>query len=948
MAVLLAGCSKAPSQPGSAKAEWQAYGYELREPRSRGDVNVALTLHPRSVRAACRVVVNCRDSENYYYVDLSKGEARIGLVECGFERGIGTTGQALLTQEADHRVVVKRRRQDLMAVLDGRIVAWAYDDTLSGGKVGVGVLGDTATITDMRAQPVGDLDFADDFTRAKGEMGQWQVMRGEWGIDGRESPSLSANAFVYVGKGTDAVCTTGNWFWDSYRADVAFCPRSEAASGVVLCYRSWDDCFLVTCRAERDRPRAQVIRRSGGESTVLAETAWGVELGQWQDLGVELTDGMVVVSIDGIAALAVHDPGLSQGQFGLYSADAAMGTRFDDVRVNRLRSFREDFETSCAGRWDHLGGEWRRVRAEKGDGAGTWAMDVCAEEPARAVTGDRSWRNYTLSAAVEPTWQGAVGLLFCYLDSANHYACRWHRAGREATVTLSKVEAGEEEILGRRTLSAGHGTPNGRDGGAWLEPSVRVQDGHIVARVDGAPVLEAFDTTFARGRVGVLAEDCETAVFDDVCVRFNGALPPLLPAEQAFAHEQSMSTWAGAGSDWDTRGYRLADDSTHSFRWHRAHCHGDVVLALLIPELMGERRSVSLVIGADATVPESGCRLDVERTGAGWLATMAEDGEVLQQRPLDELSRLDRATLRRAGTFVIASVNGTEIARHRAARIDGARVGYAVLGAELDWERARVFTGNVHNELFRSAPSRWRVSGGAWEVTNRWECDDRWSFFSGKSESLAAVWHKQRFAGDLVVEFYAGIKMDSDRGDAYQYAADINLTLCGDGRDLTSGYSFLFGGWDNSRTAIVRRDKIVAQTTKYVIPREKSIHRHWFHIRVVKRGGTLEYSIDGKQVLAYTDPDPLPDGQLALWTYNNGLMLARVRVSHQGAEPTALRRLPEHKAACVYDALPRPPPESAATARTLTNQRRGDRQNEALTVTRLRRRTTESTQGTRR
>ncbi|MCK5806480.1 MAG: hypothetical protein KAI66_26855, partial [Lentisphaeria bacterium] len=328
----------------------------------------------------------------------------------------------------------------------------------------------------------------------------------------------------------------------------------------------------------------------------------------------------------------------------------------------------------------------------------------------------------------------------------------------------------------------------------------------------------------------------------------------------------------------------------------------------LLPELTGEPRTVSTVIGADTTELKTGHSLTLERTRTGWLAELMEQGNVRQRRPLGEDGRPDRATLRRAGSFISASVNGREIGRYRAVRTGGARVGYSVLGASPRPDEARVFTGNVYNELFRGAPSGWRVSGGTWEVTNRWECDDRWSFFSGRSKELAAVWHKHRFAGDLVVEFYAGVKMDTSRGDAYQYASDINLTLCGDGEDLTSGYSFLFGGWDDSRTAIVRQDRIVAQTTKYLIPREKGIHRHWFHIRVEKRGGRLTYSIDGKAVLTYADPEPLQDGQLALWTYNNGVMLARVRVCHQGAEPTVPDAIRGRTATCVYDVLPSPPP----------------------------------------
>ena len=58
-------------------------------------------------------------------------------------------------------------------------------------------------------------------------------------------------------------------------------------------------------------------------------------------------------------------------------------------------------------------------------------------------------------------------------------------------------------------------------------------------------------------------------------------------------------------------------------------------------------------------------------------------------------------------------------------------------------------------------------------------------------------------------------------------------------------------------------------------------------------------------MLTYTDSQPLPDGQVALWTYNNSIMVARVRVSFEGAAPRELpcagrANVPE----CIYDVIP--------------------------------------------
>ncbi|MBM3499285.1 MAG: hypothetical protein FJX74_11515 [Armatimonadetes bacterium] len=78
------------------------------------------------------------------------------------------------------------------------------------------------------------------------------------------------------------------------------------------------------------------------------------------------------------------------------------------------------------------------------------------------------------------------------------------------------------------------------------------------------------------------------------------------------------------------------------------------------------------------------------------------------------------------------------------------------------------------------------------------------------------------------------------------------------------------------------------------------LHKEWEHLRAERIGGTVRLLVDGKAILEYADPDPLPGGAVGLWTLDNGLTVARARVYHQGAEPV---RLPE---APLSEALPLP------------------------------------------
>ncbi|MFW5798952.1 MAG: hypothetical protein ACOCXX_04780, partial [Planctomycetota bacterium] len=134
-------------------------------------------------------------------------------------------------------------------------------------------------------------------------------------------------------------------------------------------------------------------------------------------------------------------------------------------------------------------------------------------------------------------------------------------------------------------------------------------------------------------------------------------------------------------------------------------------------------------------------------------------------------------------------------------------------------------------------------------------------------------------------------------GDYNNYIRDFNVTLCADGKDLSSGYTFSLGslidGKRNAGSRIIRRGSVIAENTTSpwarIAPRKdsvatRSLHRQWFHvqarmIRLETGGVRLELWVDGHKVCEATDDDPLPGKRVAIWTCNCGIMVARVRVS---------------------------------------------------------------------
>lgn len=205
-----------------------------------------------------------------------------------------------------------------------------------------------------------------------------------------------------------------------------------------------------------------------------------------------------------------------------------------------------------------------------------------------------------------------------------------------------------------------------------------------------------------------------------------------------------------------------------------------------------------------------------------------------------------------------------------------------------DLKTVQVDSGHVYDYTFTTAPTDWWTQSGIWEMTNRWSCSPGWSWFGGRSDETAAVWNKRRFAGDVSVQFYFAFKMGlagSSRWD--ESPSNTAVTICGDGRNVGSGYSFIVGADNNEHSILMRGAKVVAESHNAASrlstpvdgrPDDSVLHRRWWYMKVNKIGPRVECWLDNKLLFSYDDPQPLDMGQVALWTYDNGIMLSRVQI----------------------------------------------------------------------
>jgi len=440
---------------------------------------------------------------------------------------------------------------------------------------------------------------------------------------------------------------------------------------------------------------------------------------------------------------------------------------------------------------------------------------------------------------------------------------------------------------------------SGYEVGQWYRLLVKATDSRLDCSIDGKPVLEVFSPPLGGGRIGLYAEKCALVSFDDVlCRHWESAeddLSPRLDAPRVmpqFEQEDTMQEWANPDYDW-----RRGDDN---WWWHRGRFWGDASISVDLPDPEGAAATAEFCFHAEPGQPDSGYRLFTESASDGSRLSyrLTRRGQLLGEGNVKVESWPLPLEVRRNGSLLLLDVGNERVLTARDPQpLTGTGIALRTTGKRIPTQQIYPTSTNCLDDTFAAAPVNWWQGNGRWEVTNRWQCDPRWSWMTGWQSCAPVLWSKIAIAGDFILEAYVSNKMEQQGGIAYTHPGDLNVTVCADGKDLGSGYSFIFAGWRNTGSGLFRRgEECVPRNTKAVLRNPSNLnfdfHRNWFLVRVERQGNRLRHWVEDELVSEFTDPDPIPSGHIALWTLgndqlNNGIVVARVRLWFERAVEAA-------------------------------------------------------------
>jgi Farnesoic acid 0-methyl transferase len=151
-----------------------------------------------------------------------------------------------------------------------------------------------------------------------------------------------------------------------------------------------------------------------------------------------------------------------------------------------------------------------------------------------------------------------------------------------------------------------------------------------------------------------------------------------------------------------------------------------------------------------------------------------------------------------------------------------------------DFERAEL------GPSWKATGPEYHISGGKLSIANAYN---------------HPAWLRRKLPRDVVIEMDAVSRSP---------AGDIKIELYGDGESFdpdkggytSTGYVLIFGGWHNSLSVICRNNehddgRKAQRTTPAVEPGRT------YRFTVTRRGGAIDWKIDGQPFLSWVDPTPL-------------------------------------------------------------------------------------------
>lgn len=900
-------------------APCHAASWQFLDDEAEPNTDLSFTLKTAKT-GSLTVVFDYTDDKNHYALDFAPKSLSLRSVINGSPHRL--TGAAIEWRPVN-QVIVLRRPWLMQVIVNREVMLTAYDATFIGGKIGSAGTGGWSW-DDTRVQPIEELYYTDDFTRAPGQDSDWKSYNGQWNLTSSSDAindrnvEMSANPFAFQVStaGGEAMTQVGRWFWNNYEAQVSVRPAGQGTVGIAVLVQDAKNYLAFLWKAPESNAARQLVRVVDGKATVVASAPGAYLPRQWYRLSMRTSPGYIETFIDGALIFKTRNDWFGQGSIGLLARNINTAT-FDDVRVQSYDFYRQDFSGPTGGAWNPVSGDWRLQN-------GQLVSTAAANNTGAArlfMAGRDDWKGYQFTASARAAQNGACGLVAAYHSPQDYVLFRWAdpRSGVpfKGRQQLVRYQSGKSTVVSDEAATV----LAAADKDGFVRVRLRLAAGALTVYANDEAVAQLGDETLTSGKVGLWALSNGTAAFRDVVMFFPPEpVAPKVPPK--MEDDALMVGWASPSGEWPpSYGDKGAEfwntgdffgDAAVEYQWSPLNATGKLEFALRAKR--GDFYS-GYILRCEGELSEDKKPM-LHATLLRNSTTLKEARISLKELPGAEATQPDKPAIEKValrvdmeGRAISLSVGDvpqlTYIVPDPATAPRGSNIG-AHASFTLKAKDLKAISSHRDDYTFTEAPTDWYSPQGNWNIISRWPCYSDWSFFGGKG-TAPMLWGKHLYSGDTVVEMYAHNQMDLPKEIAYSRPGNLNITIAGDGKSPASGYSFIVAGWDNTRTRIYRGTQMVAENAtpkawfSKPINHNYTFHKRWYYIRAEAReaedngrkGVRLRLLLDDELLAEYFDLQPLDafnkGGRVCFWTVDGSLMLARAKIE---AETMGARSLP--------------------------------------------------------
>ena len=715
-------------------------------------------------------------------------------------------------------------------------------------------------------EAIGTRIFADDFSRSPGHgLEAWRMPSGLWDIAFSLDPNRIPNQYSLVGRAPigdsapTAIALVSGAPWNGCR--LAFSVRPELGSefGAVL-EHSGDggDALRIGFALSGSTPSAQLTRPGLSVEAALHDA---LRPDQWHRVVAERWSSVLRVTLDGDIVFERTDIAPGNGDVGVWVAAGSVA--FDDVHIEEI-PWQEDDGKSQRLNWDvPAGARWYRPRR---DG------------PVALV--GRKGRLRT--AATE------LPVYAVLVDDRGTDSCR---LVTEGYVPLAR--SGGARLF--RWADADSLPP----AAVTLEPSGRSTEIARVAIRYGVPTAPVFRLGPYNFETDKIEDPSDYLDFTPEEYRRIAASPEADKLRRqrkynALVGTDSSAVWRTRAGRWAVAGgvLRGSGPNARLAFWQEIAGDFDLLLRFRVAD-PGTIADLDLYGG-----PPDGLRVRIAVTEPPG-DTVDSAVAVLAPRPNEWQSLI----VRTRGGVARARI-GEGVWRQAVAPRAGD--GAVLIGVP----RGQIEMDDIEFRMLR------HQDGGAFYGFDRRECDwwrtgESWVDHGGIAcvlasqwisldapASHATLWNKRTFQPDLIVALTVEENTEwfgwgANPSHTHHPADNICLHLA-TAHDVESGYRLEVNAENRTATVLYRDGKRVASARqdpsfplRYVGGHAPYSPRR-SRISLTKSGGTLHASVNGRPVLDYTDPEPVPVSRVGIGGYDTHVNFTNIEIRELPADPKTL------------------------------------------------------------